>query len=140
MTPPVDLSWLFAQIPICGQHALSDMDHCIEGRRYRSHLLHIKNITQSVLPSYLDALRNLPPIPRLLHVCWRDRAIINSREPMVAHGLHRMRSLNPEYTLKVWDDGEMEAYIRSSPLVSEDDYQLLRVGRTNRAAAQTRRC
>ena len=31
---------------------------------------------------------------------------------MVAHGLRRMRSLNPEYTLKVWDDGEMEEYIK----------------------------
>ena len=59
---------------------------------------------------------------------------------MVAHGLRRMRSLNPEYTLKVWDDGEMEQYIRSSPLVSEDDYRRVQVGRKKRAAAQTRRC
>lgn len=122
-----DAMALIEAVTACRHHGLSRIDECLELSAQRPYLDRIKPLVSAVLPSYLAALRSLPPIPKLLHACWRDRAIVDSsNSPLVAHGLRRMRALNPEWTFKIWEDAEMEEYIRSSSLVRRADYHLIR--------------
>ena len=100
--PSLRGSALLDAVGACGTHGLANIDSCLALRAYRRYLERVAPLLRAVRPEYLAALRALPPIPKLLHACWRDRNVVDeSRAPIIIHGLRRMKTLNPEYTLKV---------------------------------------
>jgi hypothetical protein len=74
-----------------------------------------------VSPLFLEHLRSLPPIPKRIHMIWPDKGVINSRLPMVMHGLRKLKDLNPEWNLTVYDSDDIDAYLRATSFLSERD-------------------
>ena len=77
--------------------------------------------TRSLLrvdPSFLEHLRQLPPIPRRIHVIWPDARVVHSRLDMVTHGLRRLINLNPEWNTTVYTYSDIERYLQATPLLS----------------------
>jgi mannosyltransferase OCH1-like enzyme len=79
----------------------------------------------SVSPDYVDYLRSLAPIPKLVHVIWPDKDVVHSNLEMVKQGIYRIVELNPSWTLLVHDDDDVDRTIRNSTLLSVEDKRIL---------------
>ena len=79
----------------------------------------------SVSPDYVEYLRSLAPIPKLVHVIWPDKDVVHSNLEMVKQGIYRIMELNPSWTLLVHDDDDVDRTIRNSTLLSVEDKRIL---------------
>ena len=64
-------------------------------------------------------------IPKTIHLSWVNKDILfTSHNPLAVNGIQNMKNINPEYTMVVSDDQDVDNYIQS--YISEDDWLLLR--------------
>tara|TARA_R110000796_G_scaffold141060_2_gene257260 strand:+ start:1357 stop:2118 length:762 start_codon:yes stop_codon:yes gene_type:complete len=64
-------------------------------------------------------------IPKTIHLSWVNKDILfTSHNPLAVNGIQNMKNINPEYTIVVSDDQDVDNYIQS--YISEDDWLLLR--------------
>lgn len=58
-------------------------------------------------------LSNYESIPKIIHVSWKTKDILNNQSPLILNGLANLIKLNPDYRLEISDDGEVESYLKS---------------------------
>jgi len=46
-------------------------------------------------------------VPRKIHVCWPTKDLLDIQAPMVQAGVRRLRDLNPDWHLTVYDDSDV---------------------------------
>ena len=63
-------------------------------------------------------------IPRIIHVSWKVKNFWNSRNPLFLNGIKNLKEQNPEYTVQVSDDDEVDEYIQSH--LSRQDWLLIK--------------
>jgi mannosyltransferase OCH1-like enzyme len=63
----------------------------------------------------------LDEIPKVIHISWKSKNILNSKNPMIINGILNMKNINPEYDLQINDDEDVEQYIISH--ISNKDYE-----------------
>ena len=67
----------------------------------------------TVAPSFIAALRALPPIPRVVHVAWKsDRLPPSSLFSELT--VRRLASTNPRWSVRLYNDSAIERYLRAS--------------------------
>lgn len=87
----------------------------------------LRSETEFVQPSAVDPLdffANLPPIPKLVHLTWKNKDVLNSDLRIVLNGARNLVDLNPDWTVSVSNDTEVEAYLRDK--LSAADYALIK--------------
>lgn len=63
----------------------------------------------------------LDEIPKVIHISWKSKNILTSKNPMIINGILNMKNINPEYDLQISDDADVEKYIIEH--VSNKDYE-----------------
>lgn len=56
-------------------------------------------------------LSNHNSIPKIIHVAWKDRSILESESPLIKNGLINMKKLNPSYRFELSTDEDIEQYL-----------------------------
>lgn len=51
-------------------------------------------------------------IPKIIHISWKDKDVVNSKLPIIEKGLKNLINLNPEWKLTVYDDFEVNEYLK----------------------------
>lgn len=63
-------------------------------------------------------------IPKVIHITWKTKDILNSNSPLVLNGVKNLISLNPEWDVQFSDDAAVDDYIASN--LSHKEYTLLK--------------
>ena len=64
------------------------------------------------MPVQLD-LSTYGSIPKVIHVSWKNKTILEDQSPLILNGLANLKALNPNYTLEISDDKDVETYLKS---------------------------
>ena len=64
------------------------------------------------MPVQLD-LSTFGSIPKRIHVSWKNKDILEDQSPLILNGLANLKALNPDYTLEISDDKDVEIYLKS---------------------------
>ena len=59
-------------------------------------------------------------IPKLIHVSWKNKDILDDQSPLILNGLLNLKTLNPEFSLEISDDQDVETYLKNH--LSKWDY------------------
>lgn len=62
-------------------------------------------------------------IPKIVHVCWDDKNVLTHPSPLIQHGLKKIQDLNPDWTVHVNSESEINRYLQS--VLSLSDWTLL---------------
>jgi len=62
-------------------------------------------------------------IPKQVHVTWPHKDIIYSNSPLIQNGIANLMLLNPDWTVTVSNDRDVDNYLQSN--LSAADYELL---------------
>lgn len=60
-------------------------------------------------------------IEKKIHMSWKNKTIFDCPYNIVQQGIKQLRDLNPEYTLTIYDDHDIDAYLQSH--LADEDYQ-----------------
>jgi mannosyltransferase OCH1-like enzyme len=60
-------------------------------------------------------------IPKIAHLVWNHRGVLESDHPLMQNGLHSLIRLNPDWKVTVYTPTEVDADLRS--LLSAEDYK-----------------
>src|SRR5210317_1940061 len=52
-------------------------------------------------------------IPKIIHVSWKTKNILNDKSPVILNGLVNLKKINPNYKLEISDDNDVEIYLKS---------------------------
>ena len=63
-------------------------------------------------------------IPKKAHIAWKNKNVINSNHPLITNGLHKLISLNPDWTVTIYDDHDIDEYLKS--VLDKKDYNLIK--------------
>lgn len=66
---------------------------------------------------------NSKMIPKIIHVTWKTKDIVNSNSPIIKGGLRNLIDLNPDWNVNVYDDKDIDDYLKS--VLDACDYNLL---------------
>jgi len=53
-------------------------------------------------------------IPKIVHVSWKNKNILQSQSPLIQEGLVNLIQLNPDWKVTIHDDEEVNEYLRQS--------------------------
>ena len=59
-------------------------------------------------------LSNHDPIPKIIHVSWKNKDVLNSQSPLLLNGWVNLKNLNPDYKFEISDDEDIEKYLKSN--------------------------
>ena len=62
-------------------------------------------------------------IPKIAHLTWKTKDIFNSQTPLIVNGVRNLVDLNPDWVVNVYDDNEVDEYLRN--ILDPSDYKLL---------------
>jgi hypothetical protein len=62
-------------------------------------------------------------IPRKAHVSWKNKDVLNSEFPIILNGIRNVVRLNPEWTVEISDDADVDRYLRER--LPEEDFELI---------------
>lgn len=63
-------------------------------------------------------------IPKQAYVCWPDKSVIHSSEPLIRNGLRNLIDLNPDWTVTIFDDADIDYYLKN--ILHSFDYALVK--------------
>lgn len=63
-------------------------------------------------------------IPKVIHIAWKDKKVIESESPLILNGLRNLIKLNPDWEVKVYDDNDIDHYLKEC--LSTSDYDLIK--------------
>ena len=63
-------------------------------------------------------------IPKKAHIAWKNKNVINSNHPLITNGLHKLISLNPDWTVTIYDDNDVDEYLKN--VLNKKDYNLIK--------------
>lgn len=52
-------------------------------------------------------------IPKIIHISWKTKNILDNESPIVLNGLANLKKLNPDYKLEINDDEDVEKYLKN---------------------------
>jgi len=62
-------------------------------------------------------------IPKIVHLSWKTKDIADYDSPLVREGVRKLIDLNPDWEVKIYDDKEVDDFLRQTLLL--EDYGLL---------------
>lgn len=62
-------------------------------------------------------------IPKIVHTTWKNKDILNSESFIIKNGLQNFIKLNSEWKVTVYDDSEVDDYLRG--ILDNSDYSLI---------------
>ena len=51
-------------------------------------------------------------IPKIIHLSWKDKNLLESDSPLVTEGVKKLIELNPEWEVTIYDDDEIDGYLK----------------------------
>lgn len=63
-------------------------------------------------------------IPKICHVVWNHREILNSTHPFVQNGLHSLIKLNPDWNVTLYTPDEIDQYLKD--VLSPQNYEMVK--------------
>lgn len=63
-------------------------------------------------------------IPKSIHVTWKDRNVLKSKSPLIVNGIKNLKKLNPDWTLTIHDDTDVDMYLKD--VLDKSDYNLIK--------------
>ena len=51
-------------------------------------------------------------IPKIVHTTWSTKDILNSNSILIQNGLKKIIELNPDWEVRVYDDYDIEQYLK----------------------------
>jgi hypothetical protein len=51
-------------------------------------------------------------IPKKVHLSWKTKDLLDSKSPLVVHGVKRLVELNPDWEVTIYDDQEVDDYLK----------------------------
>ena len=76
-----------------------------------------------ILESFKSSLRGMGQIPHKIHISWPMKNLLDSKTHIVDIGVRKLAEMNPEWTFTVYDDDELEQYLRDK--LDPEDYRLI---------------
>jgi hypothetical protein len=52
-------------------------------------------------------------IPKKVHLSWKTKDLLDSKRPLVVHGVKRLVDLNPDWEVTIYDDQEVDDYLKT---------------------------
>lgn len=49
---------------------------------------------------------------KIIHVCWKNKDILDSKSDIVKYGLLNMKKINPDWEMKIYDNDDIEKYLQ----------------------------
>jgi hypothetical protein len=77
----------------------------------------------SVQVNFTETLMQLPPFPKNIYLVWPSHSLVDSKTDMVQYGVRQLIDKNPDWTWKVYNYSEVDAFIKSR--ISEEDWSLI---------------
>lgn len=62
-------------------------------------------------------------IPKIVHITWKNKDILQTESPIVVHGIKKLIELNPDWDVQFSDDEQIETYLKQN--LSKSDYNLI---------------
>ena len=62
-------------------------------------------------------------IPKVVHVCWKNKDVVNSQSPLILNGLRNIIDMNPDWNVVVYDDKDIEDYLKEH--LTYSNYKLI---------------
>lgn len=62
-------------------------------------------------------------IPKIVHIAWNDKTVLNHTSPLILNGLRNLSLLNPNWSIEISDDQDIDNYLRDQ--LSNNDYKLI---------------
>jgi Glycosyltransferase sugar-binding region containing DXD motif len=66
---------------------------------------------------------NVVNIPKVVHVCWKNKDVVNSKSPLILNGLRNIIDMNPDWNVVIYDDSEIEYYLKDH--LTYNNYKLI---------------
>lgn len=63
-------------------------------------------------------------IPKIVHMSWKDKGVVNSQSPMIVNGLKNLIDLNPDWDVQISTDIEVDSYLIET--LDKEDYALVK--------------
>jgi hypothetical protein len=63
-------------------------------------------------------------IPKVVHISWPDKEVINNQSPIILNGLRNLIDLNPDWNVTIYNDDEIDTYLKNNLDIS--DYELVK--------------
>lgn len=63
-------------------------------------------------------------IPKLVHIAWKDKNVINDDSLLIVNGIDNIKKLNSDWTLTVSDDHDIDYYLKQC--LTSSDYLLIK--------------
>lgn len=52
-------------------------------------------------------------IPKIVHLSWKDKGLLDSESPLVQEGMKKLVELNPDWDVQISTDDEVDAYLQA---------------------------
>jgi hypothetical protein len=63
-------------------------------------------------------------IPKIAHLSWIDKEVINNQSPLILNGIRNLIDLNPDWNVVVHDNNDIDEYLMS--VLNKRDYNLIK--------------
>lgn len=63
-------------------------------------------------------------IPKIIHIAWNDKNVLESKHPLVVNGLLNIKKLNPDWDIQINDDKDIDYYLKNN--LTKSDYNLIK--------------
>ena len=63
-------------------------------------------------------------IPKLVHLSWKTKDILEDNHPLITNGVGRLQQMNPDWKFVVSDDDDIEQYLKNN--LTSKGYELVR--------------
>jgi len=63
-------------------------------------------------------------IPKIAHIAWKTKDVVNSQSPLILNGLRNLIDLNPDWNVIIYDDHDIDEYLKS--VLNKRDYNLIK--------------
>lgn len=69
-------------------------------------------------------LKNHEDIPKIIHISWKNKNILDSNSDLIINGLANMKKINPEYIIEISDDNDVDNYLKQK--IGINEYELIK--------------
>lgn len=63
-------------------------------------------------------------IPKIVHVSWKSKDVVNSQSPLILNGLRNLIDLNPDWDIQISTDMEVDSYLFEA--LEKEHYDLVK--------------